>query len=80
MSFLSADASERLEAVFARRMDKIGSQIEGMDEDLAIVPNALAVRRVLADDHAAAPGKYARLGPVRFKPISNRRSKLKQSR
>lgn len=42
-SFLSADASERLEAVFARRMDKIGRQIEGLDEDLAIVGETLSL-------------------------------------
>jgi hypothetical protein len=42
-SFLSADASERLEAVFARRMDKISRQIEGMDEDLAIVAETLSL-------------------------------------
>ena len=35
-SFLSADASERLEAALSRRMDKLGRQIEGLDEDLAI--------------------------------------------
>lgn len=42
-SFLSADASERLEAVFARRMDKIGRQIDGMDEDLSIVAETLSL-------------------------------------
>lgn len=42
-SFLSADASERLEAVFARRMDKIGRQIDGMDQDLAIVAETLSL-------------------------------------
>ncbi len=42
-SFLSADASERLEAVFARRMDRIGRQIEGLDEDLAIVGETLSL-------------------------------------
>lgn len=42
-SFLSADASERLEAVFARRMDRIGRQIEGMDEDLAILGETLSL-------------------------------------
>lgn len=29
-SFLSADASERLEAVFTRRMGKLGRQVEGL--------------------------------------------------
>lgn len=42
-SFLSADASERLEAVFARRMDRIDRQIAGMDEDLAIMGETLAL-------------------------------------
>lgn len=42
-SFLSADASERLEAVFARRMDRIGRQIDGLDEDLAIVAETLSL-------------------------------------
>lgn len=42
-SFLSADSSERLEAVFARRMDRIGRQIDGLDEDLAIVGETLSL-------------------------------------
>jgi hypothetical protein len=42
-SFLSADASERLEAVFARRMDKIGRQIDGLDEDVAIIGETLSL-------------------------------------
>lgn len=42
-SFLSVDASERLEAVFARRMDRIDRQITGMDEDLAIMGETLAL-------------------------------------
>lgn len=42
-SFLSADASERREAVFARRMDRIGRQIDGLDEDLAIVGETLSL-------------------------------------
>lgn len=42
-SFLSADASERLEAVFSRRMDRIGRQIDGMDEDLAILGETLSL-------------------------------------
>jgi hypothetical protein len=40
-SFLSADASERLEAVFARRMGKLGRQVDGLDEDLAILGETL---------------------------------------
>lgn len=42
-SFLSADASERLEAVFARRMDKLSRQVEGLDEDLAILGETLSL-------------------------------------
>lgn len=42
-SFLSADASERLEAVLARRMDRMGRQIEGLDEDLAILGETLSL-------------------------------------
>ncbi len=36
-SFLSEDSAERLEAVFARRMDRLGRQIDCMDQDLAIL-------------------------------------------
>ena len=42
-SFLSADASERLEAVFARRMDKLGRQVDGLDEDVAILGETLSL-------------------------------------
>lgn len=42
-SFLSADASERLEAVFARRMDKLGRQVDGLDEDLVILGETLSL-------------------------------------
>lgn len=42
-SFLSADASERLEAALSRRMDKIGRQIDVLDEDLAIVGETLSL-------------------------------------
>jgi hypothetical protein len=42
-SFLSADASERLEAVFARRLDKLGRQVDGLDEDLAILGETLSL-------------------------------------
>ncbi|MCR6629210.1 MAG: ribbon-helix-helix domain-containing protein [Magnetospirillum sp.] len=42
-SFLSADASERLEAVFARRMDRLGRQVTGLDEDLAILGETLSL-------------------------------------
>src|SRR5258708_15312597 len=36
-SFLSEDSAERLEAVFARRMDRLSRPIDGMDRDLAIL-------------------------------------------
>nr|WP_183196364.1 CopG family transcriptional regulator [Brevundimonas mediterranea] len=42
-SFLSDDASERLEAVFARRMDRLGRQIDGLDEDLAILGETVSL-------------------------------------
>lgn len=42
-SFLSADASERLEAVFARRMDKLGRQIDVVDEELAILGETVSL-------------------------------------
>lgn len=42
-SFLSADASDRLEAVFARRMDKLGRQIDGLDEELAILGETVSL-------------------------------------
>lgn len=42
-SFLSADATERLEAVFARRMDRLGRQVAGLDEDLAILGETLSL-------------------------------------
>lgn len=42
-SFLSADASERMEAALSRRMDKLGPQIEGLDEDLAILGETVSL-------------------------------------
>lgn len=42
-SFLSADASERLEAALTRRMDKLGRQIDGLDEDLAILGETVSL-------------------------------------
>jgi hypothetical protein len=42
-SFLSADASERLEAALSRRMDKLGRQIDGLDEDLAILGETVSL-------------------------------------
>jgi hypothetical protein len=42
-SFLSADASERLEAALSRRMDKLGRQIDALDEDLAILGETVSL-------------------------------------
>jgi hypothetical protein len=42
-SFLSADAPERLEAALSRRMDKLGRQIDGLDEDLAILGETVSL-------------------------------------
>jgi hypothetical protein len=42
-SFLSEDSAERLEAVFARRMDRLGRQIDCMDQDLAILGETVSL-------------------------------------
>ncbi len=42
-SFLSGDAAEQLEAVFSRRMDKLGRQIDVVDEDLAILGETVSL-------------------------------------
>lgn len=42
-SFLSEDSAERLEAVFARRMDRLGRQIDGMDQDIAILGETVSL-------------------------------------
>ena len=42
-SFLSEDSAERLEAVFARRMDRLGRQIDCMDQDLAILGETISL-------------------------------------
>ena len=42
-SFLSEDASERLEAVVSKRMDRLGRQIDAVDEDLAILGETLSL-------------------------------------
>lgn len=36
-SFLSGDSAEKLEAALSRRMDKLGRQVDALDEDLAIL-------------------------------------------
>lgn len=42
-SFLSGDTSDRLEAAMSRRLDKIGRQIDTLDEDLAILGEAVSL-------------------------------------
>lgn len=42
-SFVSADASERLEAALSRRLDKLGRQIDRLDEDLAILGETVSL-------------------------------------
>ena len=42
-SFLSGDTSERLEAAMSRRVDKLGRQIDTLDEDLAVLGEALSL-------------------------------------
>lgn len=42
-SFLSGDTTERLEAAMSRRLDKLGRQIDGMDEDLAVLGEAISL-------------------------------------
>src|SRR5260370_30929644 len=42
-SFLSEDSAERLEAVFARRMDRLGRQIGRMDQDLALLAQTVSL-------------------------------------
>lgn len=42
-SFLSGDTSERLEAAMSRRLDRLGRQIDRLDEDLAVLGEALSL-------------------------------------
>lgn len=42
-SFLSGDTTERLEAAMSRRMDKLGRQIDALDEDLAVLGEAVSL-------------------------------------
>ncbi|WP_207747667.1 CopG family transcriptional regulator [Pelagibacterium limicola] len=42
-SFLSGDTADRLEAAMSRRLDKLGRQIDGLDEDLAILGETLSL-------------------------------------
>jgi len=41
--FLSGDASERMEAALSRRLDRLGRQVEGLDEDLAVLGETLSL-------------------------------------
>ncbi|OIQ93488.1 hypothetical protein GALL_245530 [mine drainage metagenome] len=42
-SFLSEDSADRREAAFTRRMDKLGRQIDGLDEDLSILGETVSL-------------------------------------
>lgn len=42
-SFLSGDTSDRLEAAMSRRLDKIGRQIDTLDEDLAVLGETVSL-------------------------------------
>lgn len=42
-SFLSGDASDRLEAAMSRRLDKLGREIHALDEDLAVLGETVSL-------------------------------------
>jgi len=42
-SFLSGDTTEKLEAAMSRRLDKLGRQIDSLDEDLAVLGETLSL-------------------------------------
>lgn len=42
-SFISGDTTEKLEAAMSRRLDKLGRQIDTLDEDLAVPGETLAL-------------------------------------
>lgn len=42
-SFLSGDTTERLEAAMSRRLDRLSRQIDGLDEDFAVLGETLAL-------------------------------------
>ncbi|TIP12529.1 CopG family transcriptional regulator [Mesorhizobium sp.] len=42
-SFLSGDTSDRLEAAMSRRLDRLGRQIDSLDEDLAILGETVSL-------------------------------------
>ncbi len=42
-SFLSGDSAEKLEAAMSRRLDRLGRQIDGLDEDLAVLGETVSL-------------------------------------
>lgn len=42
-SFLSGDTTEKLEAAMSRRLDKLGRQIDTLDEDLAVLGETISL-------------------------------------
>jgi hypothetical protein len=42
-SFLSGDSAEQLEAAMSRRLDKLGRQIDTLDEDLAVLGETVSL-------------------------------------
>ncbi|MFB9951642.1 CopG family transcriptional regulator [Rhizobium puerariae] len=42
-SFLSGDSADRLEAAMSRRLDKLGRQIDTLDEDLAVLGETVSL-------------------------------------
>lgn len=40
---ISGDTSERMEAALTRRLDRLGRQVEGLDEDLAVLGETLSL-------------------------------------
>lgn len=42
-SFLSGDTTEKLEAAMSRRLDRLGRQIDTLDEDLAVLGETLSL-------------------------------------
>lgn len=42
-SFLSGDSAEQLEAAMSRRLDKLGRQVDTLDEDLAVLGETVSL-------------------------------------
>ncbi|GAA0610889.1 CopG family transcriptional regulator [Paenochrobactrum glaciei] len=42
-SFLAGDTTERLEAAISRRLDRLGRQVDALDEDIAVLGETLAL-------------------------------------